>query len=111
MTLHVHFGHAVARFLDAERARVGTPSKRYPGCFESDSLCRWQTDMHRQGFRQARLCQTGYGWSVRSGSGLDDFCVLAGHRDGTLPNATLQQALDWEIQWAKKDPTHRYVTD
>lgn len=107
----VFFGRTVHDALDAERVEQCVPSKRVPGCFESDSLTRWQSNVYGRGFRGARLCKTIFGWSVRSDTGLDNFALLAGHRDGSLPNATQEQALAWAGEWHAQDPEHRYVTD
>src|SRR5258706_10414503 len=104
----VFFGQDVRDTLDAERAKCCVASKRYPGCFESDSLCAWQSEVHQRGFRGAQLCETIFGWSVRSDTGLDNFRILAGHRDGALPNATKEQALAWAQEWQAERPNHRY---
>lgn len=111
MRLIIYAGHELFARLEHEKARECTPSKLYPGRFESGSLCRWQSQIHARGIIHARLCQTIFGWSVRSGSGLDNFCLLAGHRDGALPNATLDQAIEWARNWCADDPEHRYASD
>src|SRR5437899_12619961 len=91
----VFFGQDVHAALEAERKAVCTPSKRVLGCYESESLCRWQSETHRKGFEGARLCETIFGWSARSDTGLDNFRILQGHRDGTRPNPPKEQALAW----------------
>ena len=111
MRLIIYAGHELFARLEHEKARECTPSKLYPGRFESGSLCRWQSQIHARGIIHARLCQTIFGWSVRSGSGLDGFEVLAGHRDGSLPNATREQAIAWACEWVAADPANRYATD
>ena len=103
-------GQRVLDALDAERAAQCVPSSKYPGCFDSESLCTWQRSVHRRGFEGAELCKTIFGWSVRSDTGLDDFQVLAGHRDGQLPNAAREQAAAWAVKWQAERPEHRYVT-
>src|SRR3979490_91481 len=107
----VFFGQDVHAALDAERVLECVASKRYPGCFESDSLCRWQSEVFQRGFRGACLSETIFGWSVRSDTGLENFRILAGHRSGELPNATKEQALEGARNWQAEAPTLRYVTD
>ena len=107
----VFFGQDVRDALDVERVAQCEPSTKIPGCFKSESLCRWQSNVHARGFRGVQIVPTIFGYSVRSDTGLDNFALLAGHRDGSLPNATKEEALTWAKEWHAQDPEHRYVTD
>lgn len=80
-----------------------TPSKIQPGCFESESLCRAQAELHRQGYREAEIYATVYGFSLRYSSGLDNFGMIK----TKLP--TLLSALAASVEWVKVDPLKRTV--
>jgi len=71
-----------------------------------ESLCRVQEDQFARGFRSAVLVPTLYGWSVRSGTGLDGFHILVSARAGEV-NGSLEQAMYWGKQWAEADPLRR----
>lgn len=72
-----------------------------------ESLVAMQVSQHARGRRTAQLTNTIYGWSVRAGSGLDSFRVLAGTRRGEHISGSLQAALHWGIAWAEQDPDNR----
>ena len=57
------------------------------------------------GFRDARLVQSIYGWTVRSGSGLDNWRFLAGRG----LKWTFEQALEAAKAWQAEAPTQRFV--
>lgn len=69
-----------------------------------ESLCRVQEHQYARGRRTAVLGSTLLGWSVRSGSGLDGFQILAGpdELDGSL-----KAAMEWGKDWANRDPLNR----
>lgn len=103
-------GCEVYAALEAEKERIVPHSKR-PGMeqyFESEPLCAWQRDCHRRGFRSVELVKSIYGWSVRSASGLDDFALLAGSRNGEL-DSTFADAQRYAQEWAAQDKERRYA--
>jgi len=57
------------------------------------------------GFRDAQLVESIYGWTVRSGSGLDNWRFIAGRGR----NWTFEQALEAAKTWQAEDLTHRFV--
>jgi len=88
-------------------ARV-KPSTERPGCLESESLCAAQQHVHGLGFRDVELVPTLYGWSVRSGSGLDNFSILYGYRKGD-GRMTYEQALAKANEWVNQNPSRRFA--
>jgi hypothetical protein len=102
------FGQDVRAALDQERAEQCAASRKYAGCFESESLCRWQADVHYRGFRGAHLVESKYGWSVRSDSGMENFMLLASSRAGDL-DGSRQDAEKWAREWQEQDAMRRYV--
>jgi hypothetical protein len=91
---------------DSKSANV-KPSSYMPGCWETESLVRWQAGAGRE-WRSAQLVKSVYGWSVRATSGLDGFAILAGCRRGEL-DGTFADALRWVESWVAQDPTSRYA--
>lgn len=107
MTIKIIFGAQVHAALEIERDKLPR-SKRVPGCWESGSLCAWQASVHGRGFRDAELVPSVFGWSVRSGSGLDNFALLAGSRCGQL-DGSREDAERWARDWQAEDAERRYV--
>lgn len=108
MPITIIFGADVWDALQAEKVAKVTASTRVPGCFESESLCRWQGEIHNRGFRGAEIVKSLYGCSVRSDTGLENFCLLASSRFGAL-DGTPEDAERWAWGWQQADPTRRYV--
>jgi hypothetical protein len=108
--LKILFGSDVFSALEAEKiARV--PRSLIPGrqyCFQSAPLCDLQSEQHSRGIRCAEIVKSIYGWSVRAGSGLDNFRLLAGSRDGTL-DGSHEAAVHYAQTWQACDPANRYV--
>lgn len=69
-----------------------------------EQLVDLQIEMHRRGFRSAKLTKSMYGWSVRAGSGLDNFELLYRAQNG---DGSIEAAIAWGVAWAKRDPEHR----
>jgi hypothetical protein len=108
--MHVVVGQQVHAALHAEKERTVPHSKR-PGMeqyFESESLCRWQSECYRRGVRGVELVKSIYGFSVRYDSGLADFGLLAGARDGQL-DGSFEDAVRFATEWVNEDPAHRYA--
>ena len=100
-------GQAVAAALEAEREQL--PRGAYPGTFSSEPLCAWQREVHFRGFRDVELCQSIYGWSVRSGSGLDNFALLASVKRYGNVDGTYEDAVRWATEWCAVHPDRRYA--
>lgn len=105
----VEAGQDVADALTARRAEAVAPSTRFPGCFNSEDLCAFQRRVAGEGFLEAQIVESAYGYSVRYASGLQNwgliFSARAGQTDGTLEGAIAKAR-----QWQAADPTHRFVT-
>jgi hypothetical protein len=108
--LKILFGSEVFSALESEKiARV--PRSLIPGrrdCFQSAPLCDLQYEQHQRGIRCAEIVKSIYGWTVRAGSGLDNFRLLAGSRDGTL-DGSHEAAVYYAKAWQARDPSNRYV--
>ena len=108
--MHVVVGQQVHEALQAEKERV-VPHSTYPGrehCFKSEPLCAWQSECYRRGVRGVELVKSIYGFSVRYDSGLDNFGLLAGSRDGQL-DGSFEDAVRFATEWVNDDPAHRYA--
>jgi hypothetical protein len=99
-------GQGVAAALDAEKASL--PRGFHPGTFASEPLCAWQREVHARGFRDVELVQSVYGWSVRSGTGLENFALLASSRAGQV-DGSYEDALRWATKWCADSPERRYA--
>lgn len=99
-------GQGVSAALALEREQL--PRGFHIGTFASEPLCAWQREVHARGFRDVELVKSIYGWSVRSGSGLDNFALLASSRHGQL-DGTYEDAVRWAVKWCSEDPTRRYA--
>lgn len=87
---------------DAVREGLSGPRER------DNALCRAQERHSREGIRGAKLVESIYGWSVRADSGMQDFSILAGSRDGTL-DGSWDDAERFVRAWVAEDPTRRYA--
>jgi hypothetical protein len=66
-----------------------------------------QEDQHDRGRRSVELVKSGYGWTVRCASGLDNFQLVAGSRHDPHWPGTYAAAAAWGINWANEDPQNR----
>lgn len=82
-------------------------SAKVPGCFDSESLVSFQRHMSGQGYVEAHIVKSMYGYSVRYASGLQDFGILLASR-GT--DGSFKRAVEFSRQWQAADATRRYVT-
>lgn len=101
-------GQGVEAALHAEREHLIPKSGHWSGCYQSEPLCAWQRRCSERGFRDVELVQSIYGWSVRAGSGMDGFALLAGSRSGAL-DGTYEDAVRWATKWCADDPERRYA--
>jgi hypothetical protein len=107
-------GHEAHAAEQAEYDRVA-PRPQYVqrdgtvvfGFRDSEALCRAQI---RSPYTSVDLSKSIYGWSVRAGSGLQNFALLActSHRGGSL-DGTYAAALGWAERWVAEDPKRRYA--
>jgi hypothetical protein len=72
------------------------------------AVVREQEVLHVQGFRQAELVQTLFGWGLRSSSALDGFVWIASVRRHDV-NGTYEDALRAATLWVAEDPKYRCV--
>jgi hypothetical protein len=86
---------------DPSFAAMVKPSKLYPGLWESESLCKWQSHVFNRGFTGAQLSQNIRGWCVINDSGLSGRARMSDNFDSMF------DAIKWGIAWAKEDPTRR----
>lgn len=86
---------------DEEVRRRCQPGK-YENTFKSEDLCRVQADQSARGRLSAELVLSQYGWTVRYGSGLQNFSILY-KSDDTHP----QRAYNWGVRWANEAPDFR----
>jgi hypothetical protein len=101
-------GHAAAAHV-AEFTRANArPSDFAPGCFDSESLCRVQSELWRARFLEAEIMPTAYGYSLRHASGLENFALIASSRRGDV-DGTFESALRAAEAWVAEDPTKRTV--
>ena len=67
-----------------------------------------QRQQYRAGCRSAELVRSIYGWSVRSGTGLNDFAIMhVPVLHGQQPDKGFADAVVWGKEWAEKDPKRR----
>lgn len=108
--MNIVIGQEVHAKLMAEREQ-NVPHSTKPGMeryFESSPLCAWQSEVFSRGYRGAELVKSIYGWSVRSDSGMDNFCLLASSRQGQL-DGSYEDAVRYAKEWAEQDSARRYV--
>jgi hypothetical protein len=97
-------GQSVLDEIDRERAATVLPSKRRPGCFDSETLCAHQRQIAARGYLGAEIVQTIRGFSLRYDSGLQNWGLI---ERGLL---TWDAALAAAHRWQAGDPARRYVT-
>jgi len=71
------------------------------------NLPKLQEDQRSRGRRSIEVVKSGYGWTVRCASGLDDFQLVAGSRHGAHWPGTYAAAAALGINWANEDPENR----
>jgi len=73
---------------------------------QGEYLTDIQEDQHRRGKREAELQRSMYGWTVRSGNGLDGFAIM--YTPGqSRPDKGFAEALMWGRAWANQRPEDR----
>jgi hypothetical protein len=97
-------GQDVLDVIAQHKAATVLPSKRRPGCLDSETLCAHQRRMAGLGFIGAEIVPTIRGYSLRYDSGLQDWGLIV------RGLATYEDAVVAAMQWQAKDPSHRYVT-
>lgn len=104
--MHLIAGADLYASLEAEKQALvdKTPS----GHYKSNALCAVQSAQARRGILGARLIKSIYGWTVRYDSGLQDFGIIAGPRQGNL-DGTLAAAEAFAKAWVAEAPQQRYV--
>lgn len=103
-------GQEIYVALQAEKERT-VPHSKKPGMsqyFESEPLCRWQSECYSRGVRGVEIVKSIYGFSVRYDSGLADFGLLASSRYGQL-DGTFEDAVRYATEWCNEDPARRYA--
>lgn len=105
-------GQEVRKLVEAEYAKAlaGIEGRQggWPQSPRDEALCNAQSALHSRGYRSAELVKSVFGWSVRSGSGLDGFALLASSRTGVLTGSA-GDALKWAMNWVSDDPNKRDV--
>ena len=102
-------GQDVADKIAAMKAARVTPSKIHAGCFESESLVAFQCNVSSQGFVEAEIVESIYGYSLRYASGLQNHGLIVSARAGQT-DGTLEGAITAAKRWQAADPTRRWVT-
>jgi hypothetical protein len=108
--MNIVAGKEVYEALQAEKERV-VPHSTIAGrtqYFQSEPLCRWQSECYNRGVRGVEIVKSIYGHSVRYDSGLENFGLLAGSRNGQL-DGTFEDALRYASEWCSQDPERRYA--
>ena len=104
----VIIGADVWAALQKEKDLMVPKSRFRGGYYDSEALCRWQSEKSGEGYTSVELVESLYGWSVRYASGLQDFALLAGARRGNV-DGTLQDAVRFAYKWASANPEKRFV--
>ena len=108
-SFHLLVGEQARRDETASMYANVRMSEYDPTKAESQSLTAWQASTGRQ-WRSVELCKSIHGWTVRAGSGLDGFALLAATRErGGRLDGTFENALEWATAWCDQDPAHRYA--
>ncbi len=107
MKQDVFLGADVAAKLQADK--VATVPQAWEGVFESESLCAWQSRVRGQGYREAVIVTTKYGFSLRNASGIDSWSIIAGVRQGTT-DGTLADVERIATAWYAENPAKRVVS-
>lgn len=99
-------GEELVDSLEAEQiARVARTTS---GRFDSRQLCKLQSEQDARGIIGVFLVESIYGWTVRYDSGLQNFSILTGIRQGNL-DGSLEAAITFAKEWVLVDPTKRYA--
>lgn len=101
-------GQHVADKIAALKLTMVAPSKYIPDCFDSESLCRFQRQMSAEGYLEAQIIKSSYGYSVSYASGLQNWAMLLRSRDSA--DKSYERALKFAIEWQAEDSNRRYVT-
>ncbi len=75
---------------------------------KGQDLCRIQEEQYACGLVTVEICPSLHGWSVRYGSGLQGFDLLASPRRGQL-DGSRSDAIQFATEWVAKSPTERYA--
>ena len=73
---------------------------------QGEYLTDIQEDQHRRGKREAELLRSMYGWTVRSGNGLDGFAIMY-VPCRNRPDKGFAEGLMWGRAWANERPEER----
>lgn len=102
------FGQLAADHIAAFVQASAMPSQTRAGCWESESLCRAQSRLWCDGYLEAEILSTAYGYSLRHASGLENFALIASARSGDV-DGTYDGALQAAASWVAVDPSRRTV--
>ncbi len=100
----MHYGNK-KEFWD-EEVQKGLPPRFTPG--RVNLLYSNQIRVHSMGFREAGLCESIFGYSVRLRSGLCENQVLFGGR-GEGRHVSYEEALEWGKSWVDDSPDFRVL--
>jgi len=103
----IFLGAGVAAQLQADK--IATVPQAWAGVFESEPLCAWQSRVRGQGYREAVIVTTKFGFSLRNASGIDSWSIIAGVRQGTT-DGTLADVERIAAAWYAENPAKRVVT-
>lgn len=98
-------GEALIDALEAEQRAKISQSEGY---FKSEELCALQAEQSRRSIIGVEIVESNYGCSIRYDSGLQNFSLLAGSRDGTL-DGSLSDAERFAKEWVARDSDRRYA--
>jgi len=98
-------GHDV---FEAQRARKIAALGDKP-LYDSEALCRFQQTEARHCIVEAEIVKSFYGYTLRYASGLQNWGLIAGCRNGEL-DGSYEDAVQAAQDWQSADPERRYVT-
>jgi hypothetical protein len=102
----IYAGAELFKKLEEQKRLHVKPSKKVAGCFDSESLCAWQSRLSSLGIEEAEIVQSIYGFGLRYASGLQDFSIIARARE---IGGTFNEAVIFAQKWVHEDPDHRFV--
>lgn len=102
-------GQDVADKIAALKAKMVLPSLTRPGCYDSETLCAFQSDVSSAGYIEAEIVESNYGFSVRYASGLQNFGLIFSAKAKQV-DGTYEGAVAAAQKWQQTDPEHRYVS-
>ncbi len=88
----------------ARKAQVARTAAGY----NSEDLCKLQVAEAGRGILGAEIVKSLYGCSVRYDSGLQNWGIIAGCRNGSL-DGSYEAAVEYAKKWVAQDPTRRYA--